>query len=129
MQKPLIATVLVVAVSSAALVLMTACASSHEQGVKTNYMTQWTRVAADPPKTTDAAKAVLEDMGLKDVNGNSTSVDGTVTGKKADGTKVKVAISRVKGEGSDVSVTVGTMGDPELGAEIAKKIKNKAEMK
>lgn len=30
-------------------------------------------------------------------------------------------------EGSQVSVTVGTLGDPAVGAELAKKIKDKAE--
>ena len=106
----------------------TGCASSQE-GVKTNYMTQWTKVAANTQTTTDAAKAVLDDQGLKEVNASSTAVDGTANGKMADGTKVKVAIKKATDTSSDVSVTVGTMGDPTLGAEIARKIKSKAEGK
>ena len=33
------------------------CASSHQDGVKSTYRSQWTPVAADTAKTTDAAKA------------------------------------------------------------------------
>jgi hypothetical protein len=104
-----------------------ACQSSHEEGVKTSYRSQWTNVSADPEDATEAARAVLEAEGLKEVQANSTNVDGTATGKMADGTKVNVAIARQKNAGSEVSVTVGTMGDPVLGAEIARKIKERAD--
>ena len=106
---------------------VTACTSTKQEGVKTNYMSQWTMVNANTAATTDAAKSVLEDEGLKDVNASSSKVDGKATGKKADGTKVNVAIAKKSDSSSEVSVTVGTMGDPSLGAEIAKKIKDKAE--
>jgi hypothetical protein len=106
--------------------LLAGCQSSHEEGVKSSYRSQWTAVAANPQATADAAKAVLMDEGLKEVTSSSTNVDGTAEGKKADGSKVKVAIAK-KDAGSEVSVTVGTMGDPALGAEIAKKIKMRAE--
>jgi hypothetical protein len=56
-------------------------------------------------------------------------VDGTASAKKADGTKVNVAIQRKDDTTSEVSVTVGTMGDPALGAQYAKRIKAKAEGK
>jgi hypothetical protein len=113
----------VLALGSAAFV---GCASSHEEGVKSNLRSQWTMVSADTMATTDAAKAVLEERGLKDVSGSSTKVDGKAMGKKSDGTEVKVAIEK-EGTGSQVSVTVGTLGDPTLGAEIAKAIKDKAQ--
>jgi hypothetical protein len=106
--------------------LMIGCQSSHEEGVKSNYVQQWTDVSTDPATTADAAKAVLMDEGLRDVKSNATGVDGTAEGKKADGTKVKVSIKK-KDTGSQVSVMVGTMGDPALGAEVAKKIKMRAE--
>jgi len=103
-----------------------ACQSHHEEGVTSSYHSQWTNVSADTQKTTDAAKAVLESESLKDVKASSTSVDGTAEAKKADGTAVSVAIKKVD-TGSEVSVTVGTLGDPAYGAELAKKIKDKAE--
>ena len=106
----------------------TACKSTHEEGVKSNIMSQWTSVAADTEATTDAAKAVLTDEGLKEVTAKATNVDGKATGKMADGTKVSVSITKdPKATMSQVSVSVGTMGNPALGADIAKKIKMRAE--
>ncbi len=109
--------------------LLVGCKSSHEEGVKSNYVTQWTPVVADTVATTDAAKSVFEAEGLKDVSASSTKVDGTAKGTMADGTAVKAAIKKETESTSTVSVTVGTLGDPTLGAEMAKKIKLKAETK
>ena len=47
----------------------------------------------------------------------------------ADGTKVTVTIKKQSDTMSQVSVVVGTMGSPSYGAELAKKIKARAEMK
>ena len=105
----------------------TGCQSSHEEGVKSNLHAQWTDVNANTMVTTDAAKAVLADEGLKDVSGSATNVDGKAMGKMADGTKVNVDVKKKSDSMSQVSVTVGTMGDPKLGAEIAKKVKMQAE--
>jgi hypothetical protein len=105
----------------------TGCKSTHEEGVKSNLHSQWTNVNADTRATTDAAKAVLSDQGLKDVSGSATNVDGKAMGKMADGTKVNVDVKKLNDRASQVSVTVGTMGDPKLGAEIAKEVKMKAE--
>jgi hypothetical protein len=102
------------------------CQSKHEEGVKSNLRTQWTTVNADPRATADAAEAVLKDEGLKEVKSSATNVDGMASGKLADGTKVSVSIKK-KDAVSEVSVNVGTLGDPALGAEIARKIKDKAE--
>lgn len=102
------------------------CASHHEEGVKSDYRTQWTDVAADTKATTAAARVVLESSELKDVTASSTGVDGSVTGRKADGTRVNVAIAK-RGDGSKVSVTVGTLGNPSLGASYARQIKERAE--
>ncbi len=106
---------------------LSACASKHEPGVTSNYRSQWTSVAADVPTTTRAAEAVLNDEQLKNVHSSSTAVDGTAAGSKADGTKVSVAVRKQKANTSEVSVTVGTLGDPTLGAEIARRIKDRAE--
>ena len=105
----------------------TGCKSTHEEGVKSNLHSQWTDVNASTQATTDAAKSVLTEQGLKDVKGSATNVDGTASGKMADGTKVSVAVKKQSDTRSQVSVTVGTMGDPKLGAEIAKKVKMTAE--
>lgn len=106
---------------------LAACQSTHEKGVTSNYRSQWTNVNADVKATTSASEAVLNDAGLKDVQSSSTNVDGSASGKKADDTKVNVAVRKEKETTSQVSVTIGTVGDPELGAELAKKIKDRAE--
>lgn len=103
------------------------CASRHEEGVTSTYRSQYEDVAADTKTTTQAAEAVLNDMGLKSVNSTSTAVDGKATAKLADGTDVKVGIDKETAMTSKVTVTVGMIGDPKLGAEIAKKTKMKAE--
>ena len=103
------------------------CASNHQEGVTSDLHSQWTTVNADTAKTTEAAKTVLMDEQLTNVDAHSTGVDGVATGKKADGTVVTVNIKKLDSGGSQVSVTVGTLGDPSLGAEIAKKVKTRAE--
>ncbi len=107
--------------------VLSACQSKHEEGVTSSYRSQWTSVSADTKATTDAAEAVLEEEGLKDVEASSTNVDGVATGMKANGAKVKVAIRKQGADSSQVSVSVGKLGDPSVGAEIAKKIKSRAE--
>jgi hypothetical protein len=119
---------MIVAAVVVSVALLAAACKSSQEGVKSNVMTQWTTVNADTAKTTDAARAVLEAEGLKDVTASSTNVDGKASGKKADGTKVTVSVEK-KGAMSEVSVNVGKMGDPSLGAEIARKIKDRVEGK
>ena len=120
---------LIIAAVAASLGLGTfaGCKSSGGEGVKTNYRTQWTNVSANTADATTAARTVLESEGLRDVTSSSTRVDGTASGKKADGTKVNVSIQRKTESTSEVSVNVGTLGDPSLGAELARKIKEQAE--
>jgi hypothetical protein len=118
---------LVWSVALALGLLASACQSTHEKGVTSNLRTQWTDVSADTKTTTDAARDVLKDEGLQDVNATSTNVDGKATAKKADGTEVDVTVTKTGEKKSQVSVTVGTIGEPKLGADIARKIKDKAE--
>jgi hypothetical protein len=108
-------------------VAMAGCESTHQAGVKSDLRTQWTTVNADTQRTTDAARGVFEGEGLKDIHANATKVDGTVSGKKADGTNVKATINKQSDGVSQVTVNVGTMGDPSLGASLAKQIKQRAE--
>lgn len=104
------------------------CASSHQEGVKSDYRAQWTPVSADTAKTTSAAEAVFKDYGLKDVSSKSTNVDGEAVGLKADGTKITASVAKTD-SGSQVTVYVGKLGDPKLGAEFATNIKKRAEGK
>ncbi len=124
--KTLMTAVAMVAVMAMAMSLA-ACKSS-EEGVKTSKIQQWASVNADVEKTTAAAESVLKELELKNVKSKSTAVDGEASGEKADGTKVNVSVAK-KGEGSEVTARVGTMGDNKLGAEIVSKIKAKAEGK
>jgi hypothetical protein len=119
---------LVVTFAVTCALALTACQSSSSKDVKSNYRSQWTDVRADVKATTAVAEQVLTEAELKDVKSSSTTVDGSASGKKADGTKVNVAIKKEGDTKSQVSVTVGTMGDPSLGADLAKKIKDRAEM-
>jgi hypothetical protein len=109
-------------------VFVAGCTTKGDAGVKSDYKSQWTTVSADTKATTDAAKAVLAGYDFKDVQASSTDVDGKATGKKADGTEITVSIKKVD-NGSQVSVDVGTLGDPSLGAAIAEKIRQKVEAK
>lgn len=111
-----------------ALAFAVGCSTNGAPGVKSDYKSQWTTVSASPKATTDAAKAVLAGYSFMDVQASSTEVDGKATAKKADGTAITVSINK-KDNGSEVSVDVGTLGDPSLGAEIAEKIRQKAEAK
>ena len=103
------------------------CQSRHEEGVRSNLRTQWTDVSADTKTTTEAARAVLQEQGLKDVTADATNVDGKATGRMANGTKVTVSVEKKGEQSSQVSVNVGTIGDPSLGAETAKRVKTRAE--
>jgi len=120
-------TILLPAVALLALTL--GCASKHQAGVKSNYHSQWTKVAANTADTTTAAQAVLESHSLKGVKASSTAMDGVAKGEMADGTNVKVDVKKVDATNSEVDVTIGALGNPKLGAEIASEIKAKAEMK
>ncbi len=102
------------------------CNSTHDAGVTSDLHSQWTDVSTNAKATTDAAKAVLTADALLNVTAQSTDIDGKVTAEKADGTKITVLIKQV-GIGSQVTVTVGELGDPTLGAGYAARIKAKAE--
>lgn len=103
------------------------CQSKQEKDVTTTGRSQYTNTVVGVVETTDAAKAVLEEMAMKNITANATTVDGKVSGEKADGTDVKVWITKNKTNGSDVQVTVGLVGGPSLGAQVAQAIKDKAD--
>ena len=118
---------------SAALLLSIAglgagCASSHQEGVTSDYRTQWTNVAADPETVTAAAKQVFSDDKLTDVSAEMTKLDGMASGVTADKTKIQAVVKK-SDQGSQLSVTVGKLGDPKVGANYVQKIKQVAEGK
>jgi len=110
---------------SLGLVVSTGCTSKKDPGVKSNYVSQWVNVEGNTKATTDAAKEVLTELSLKDITASATEVDGKAMGKKADGTKITCEIEKITDNTSKVKVSVGTVGDPALGEDICKKIKDK----
>jgi len=92
-------------------------------GVKSDYHSQWTTVGGNTAKATDAAKDALQELKLQNIEAKSTALDGVATGFTADKKKITVDVRKVTDTTSEVSVNVGTMGDPELGKEIIARIR------
>ncbi|MDB5328295.1 MAG: hypothetical protein JWM57_3864, partial [Phycisphaerales bacterium] len=65
---------------------------------------------------------------LTDVSAEMTKLDGMASGVTADKTKVQAVIKK-SDQGSQLSVTVGKLGDPKVGANYVQKIKQVAEGK
>jgi hypothetical protein len=61
-------------------------------------------------------------MKLKNISATSTAVDGNVVGYTADNTKISVEVQKVTEKTSQVSVYVGSMGDPDMGKDILARI-------
>ncbi len=102
--------------SVAAFTALPAC-STDQDGVKSTYRSQYTTVSQGVEEVTEAAEEVLSDLKLKDVTSSATAVDGQASGKTADDTVITVSVAKVAA-GSEVTVNVGTLGDPELGKSI-----------
>lgn len=102
-------------------VTLTGCATDAP-GIKSNYVQQWSAVNGSVEEATNAAESVLSDYDLKDVTTTSTKIDGNAKGTMADGTEIAVDTRKLTDETSEVSVRVGTVGDPTLGTEIVQKI-------
>ena len=107
-----------------ALVALTACQTS-QPGVKSSYAKQWANVNGDTVAATNAAKGVLEELKLRDIEARSTGVDGHAHGFKADGSRVSIDVTRIDDKTSEVSVAAGSVGDPELGKDIIGRIQKK----
>lgn len=116
----------------AALTAMTllgfGCASHHQENVTSDYLSQWTMVDADVETVTSAAKQVFMDDKLTDVSAESTKVDGRASGMTADKTKIQATIGKTD-TGVKLTISVGKLGDPKMGANYATKIKQVAEGK
>jgi hypothetical protein len=112
---------LCVVLACSALIAITGC-KTDEPGVKSTYRSQWTTVAGNTAKATEAAKDVLEDLKLQRIDSKSTGLDGYAVGYTADNKKITVDVKKVTDETSEVSVNVGTMGDPDMGKDIIARI-------
>jgi hypothetical protein len=93
-----------------------------QPGVKSTHRSQWANVHAGTVDATDAARATFEELGLRNIEGAATEVDGQVVGYLADNTRVIVSIARVTENASEVTVNVGRLGDPDLGKDILARI-------
>ena len=103
------------------VITVTGC-KTDEPGVKSSYRSQWTTVSGNTMKATEAAKDVLQELKLQNVDAKSTALDGYATGFTADNKKIAVDIKKLTDTTSEVSVNVGSMGDPEMGKDIIARI-------
>ncbi|MEM1445237.1 MAG: DUF3568 family protein [Planctomycetota bacterium] len=120
---PLKSLVLPAALALGAATVLSAC-QTDVAGVETNLRSQWTTVVADVETATAAAEEVLEDLKLIDVTSTSTGIDGRATAKTAEETEITVSVAKVVA-GSQITVTVGTVGNNELGKAILADIQAK----
>lgn len=80
-------------------------------------------VNGNPEQVTAASKKAMEDMKFTVISSGASNIDGQVTARTAQDTKVKVV---VKGQGdnvSAVSIRVGNFGNQSLSAQILEKIR------
>src|SRR5688500_5609612 len=117
-------TFLLLAILAAAAI---GCQSMHDRDVKSNYYSQWTTVKSDVKSTVKAGEEVFKEMELRDIKSEATVLDGSIDAKKSNDDTVHVTVRRRNESSSEVSITIGTLGDPSLGADLAKQIKNRAE--
>lgn len=113
---------LCVGVLGLGLGVLPAC-KTDQPGVSSTYRSQYFDANADTQEATEAAEEALNDLELRNVEATATAVDGRAVGYTADGTRVSVSITRIDDQHSQVSVTVGTLGDPSLGSDIVARIK------
>ena len=96
-----------------------------QSGVKSAFGSQFAIVSATVEETTEAAVAVLEALGVEEVTATSTEIDGEITGFTADRTRVEVYTVREDEGKTELSVTVGAVGDAATGAEIIARIRQR----
>jgi len=109
-------------VLSCALPITLVSCKTDDAGVKSTYRSQWTTVAGNTVDATEAAKDVLEDLKLQRIASSSTGLDGYASGYTADNKKINVDVKKLNDETSEVSVNVGTVGDPGMGKDIIARI-------
>ncbi|BAM03218.1 hypothetical protein PSMK_10590 [Phycisphaera mikurensis NBRC 102666] len=98
---------------------------TRQPGVKSAFGSQYAIVASTVADTTEAAAAVLEEMGLEEVTATATDVDGEITGFTRERTRVEVYAAQEDPTRTEVSVMVGAMGEAAVGTEIIARIREK----
>lgn len=112
-----------VIVAAAGMGFCISACETTQPGVKSSQFKQYTTIEAGTAEATKAAEGVLKDLGLHDVTSSSTNVDGWAKGFMADKTPVNVSLERVGEKTSDISVHVGSFGDPSLGSDIIGRVR------
>jgi hypothetical protein len=83
-----------------------------------------TNVDGTPDKVTAAAQKAAADLNLSDIVGNSTSIDGKVTAKDAQGDDITINIEQAGDGVSKVTIHVGVTGDEAVSKQLIDKIKS-----
>ena len=102
--------------------LLAAC-STGQPGVSNRVGSVVTRVAANTTDATAAARKAVESLKLSSVTSQSTSIDGIVTARTAQGDDVTISIDREGDDVSKVTIRVGTWGDEATSLSIVEKMR------
>jgi hypothetical protein len=113
------------AVVVAGLSLVPLACQITPSGLKTSMFSQYTTIEAGTASATEAAEAVLEDLGLHEIEARSTNVDGWAKGLLSDKTPVTVTLERLGENLSQISVRVGSFGDTSVGQDIIARVREK----
>jgi hypothetical protein len=81
-----------------------------------------TDVKGSPDKVTTAAQKAAGDLKLTDIDAHSSTVDGQVTAKTAQGDTVTMNIKQAGENVSTVTIHVGATGDEALSKQLVDKI-------
>jgi hypothetical protein len=93
-------------------------------GVKNVAGTYTATLDAPPDRVTNAARAAVEQLGLRDIKSNPTKVDGWVSAKTANNEPVNIDVSQDGANRSKVSIRVGVVGDDSISKRIYEKIRD-----
>lgn len=80
-------------------------------------------VDADTAAVVKAAEATLDDMGFNVVSAKSSSVDGEVTARTAQDTRILINVKAESDSVTRYTIRVGTFGDESLSRQIDEKIR------
>jgi hypothetical protein len=105
------------------LVNLTAC-ETETPGATETLGVYSTNVDGRPDKVTTAAQKAAADLGLTEIVGNGTTVDGKVTAKDAQGDAVVINIEQAGDNVSKVTIHVGATGDETISKQLMDKIKS-----
>ncbi len=80
-------------------------------------------VDGTPPQVVNATLDAFEDMDIAIVSYDSSDMDGEVTGRTADDTRVQVSVDRETDRTSELGIRVGTFGDEQMSRRIYDRIR------